>query len=1161
MNKKGIAALEIIIVTFFILVLLFVLGAMAIQNAVKQDSITIVQRDTLAVKNTFSLFNRSLDSTWSLSTVQALFEASEHGFESSSMFGDIPKNAYWYRFHPTQAADMKLPAFSDVPNRCNQPGGNPGICLPQQLNVQNFMNITMENIWFNLSEKRPYTILSKPAKISIPQNTENKLDIVVLRFWPAYDRFIYQIATHVIVEGSRSKINAYALSNGYIKTDIAKMIKFGWLVVSSATNLRWLATHDDSYKYTDSTPGFDQLNQVFSNYFMFKEKELSTSIKSSGSNFFVTIDADIDFKVPASSAVGHGLEKGGGLLVHYDAGVTIEEGKKVLNIGPATAISNYCKKIYNIDRKLYQDYFDGYEKYQPYIVYSRAPGSNILDYTDTPESLIAAIITVESNWKTDALSPAGAIGLMQVTPPTGLGDCILSEDELWDSEKNIKCGITVLIKKIERVLPSVKRFGSKALNDKNNMIKLALAAYNGGEGTVQEAIAATGEWRYEKIRSLLSDETRTYVPLVLDSYNFWQSCIGFGKPVIIDRTSDSIKGVNYQAGRTQRIDSVVIHHCGGGYEGCIRTLTSSVSYVGAHYVISKKGEITQLVDDNDRAFHANYYNSRSIGIETDGSGEDWTPELMNSLANLVRYLAGKYSDIKIVHPLESVTASCCDASCGIDVSGILGHSQICGDKIDPSNFPWDTFMEMINRGINLREVRSVLDITDSCSAPEDVGKYLCIDKNAPDEKMKKYLLHGCSESGGMMKQIELTPEELRILGIKKYPCNEKDCSDCTQESSENTIQNIEEYVKFLGNNFYLEDSYCGYRKSEGSDPRGNKHLAYNIYAPKNSLVRPAYDGKVIYATTSPPSYFDPCAGLVMVKSNMDNNIIAYSNIIPQISDNVDVTKDTVIGVVSERCKSSKDTMPHMEVRIMKSSFKILDNMENACGTKMDCTAYGAVGADVSIESFINPSIPNIVIPYWCSSFRWDDGRLYHLSSTEGSNIRYNEEMNQFEKDNFALRFSMEDWFSVLNCKGDEKRYSWTSNEDIMCYSDKLYSCERVIPGIGNQKMSDGQYLGLYKCVSDITKTGSITRFCKSGSGTEEPESQTEGKDNFCCVNWNEESEWVSSLFFAGYCKSDDYCSDNEWGLYSTIQDKCRYSSDCCKKKSECTPYRTGDVCA
>ena len=176
-NKKGLASLEILVTTFFVIGLLFLLGALAINNTLKQEELAIAQKDTLNVKNIFSLLNKSLDSTWSLSSVQALYEASESGFEPTVIGNnqilsefDYGTKAYWYRFHPEKEyTGIKLPSgsgISGVPNRCNN--GNPGICLPQAANVENAMRITMEKIWFNLGNKAPYTILDRPVKITIP---------------------------------------------------------------------------------------------------------------------------------------------------------------------------------------------------------------------------------------------------------------------------------------------------------------------------------------------------------------------------------------------------------------------------------------------------------------------------------------------------------------------------------------------------------------------------------------------------------------------------------------------------------------------------------------------------------------------------------------------------------------------------------------------------------------------------------------------------------------------------------------------------------------------------------------------------------------------------------------------------------------------------------
>ncbi len=81
---------------------------------------------------------------------------------------------------------------------------------------------------------------------------------------------------------------------------------------------------------------------------------------------------------------------------------------------------------------------------------------NSMQYDISPE-LILSVILVESEFNPDASSNAGAIGLMQIMPVTGvyvgrsLGYSIKSEGELYDIEKNIKIGVVFLKECIERL--------------------------------------------------------------------------------------------------------------------------------------------------------------------------------------------------------------------------------------------------------------------------------------------------------------------------------------------------------------------------------------------------------------------------------------------------------------------------------------------------------------------------------------------------------------------------------------------------------------------------------------------------------------------------------------------------------------------------------------
>jgi N-acetyl-anhydromuramyl-L-alanine amidase AmpD len=152
-----------------------------------------------------------------------------------------------------------------------------------------------------------------------------------------------------------------------------------------------------------------------------------------------------------------------------------------------------------------------------------------------------------------------------------------------------------------------------------------------------------------------------------------------------------------------KIDAIVIHTTEGTYEGAIRWFLRRESEVSAHFVVSPDGEITQMVPLEKRAWHATYYNDRSIGIEMAGWAhrpETWNERNLAALERLVAWLCRRYR-IPPVHP-QNVAKSREEP---LDVAGIVGHGQIQPwNRSDPGpHFPWDRFVRRVRERLGMRE--------------------------------------------------------------------------------------------------------------------------------------------------------------------------------------------------------------------------------------------------------------------------------------------------------------------------------------------------------------------------------------------------------------------------------------------------------------------------
>ncbi len=148
---------------------------------------------------------------------------------------------------------------------------------------------------------------------------------------------------------------------------------------------------------------------------------------------------------------------------------------------------------------------------------------------------------------------------------------------------------------------------------------------------------------------------------------------------IVDLSPNTSKKIRSK----KQIKFVIIHYTGMQSEiESLKRLKNKLSKVSCHYLINKKGDIIQMVDENKVAWHAgkskwkkfNNLNKFSIGIELVNKGhkfkyENFSFPQVNKLIKLCKKLKQKYK---------------------IKPQNFLGHSDIAPlRKIDPGEkFPW-----------------------------------------------------------------------------------------------------------------------------------------------------------------------------------------------------------------------------------------------------------------------------------------------------------------------------------------------------------------------------------------------------------------------------------------------------------------------------------------
>jgi len=149
-----------------------------------------------------------------------------------------------------------------------------------------------------------------------------------------------------------------------------------------------------------------------------------------------------------------------------------------------------------------------------------------------------------------------------------------------------------------------------------------------------------------------------------------------------------VKSPNYSVKADREISAIILHHTASwNFENTVTWLADPAAKASAHYVISRKGEIVQMVLDKHRAWHAGvseldgrkHVNNFSIGIELMGNTceKPLTEEQWKAMVWLVKKLMAEYD---------------------IPAHRVVDHRKVSpGRKVDldPTNFDWTQFYKDI----------------------------------------------------------------------------------------------------------------------------------------------------------------------------------------------------------------------------------------------------------------------------------------------------------------------------------------------------------------------------------------------------------------------------------------------------------------------------------
>ncbi|MFD0977273.1 N-acetylmuramoyl-L-alanine amidase [Salinimicrobium gaetbulicola] len=250
------------------------------------------------------------------------------------------------------------------------------------------------------------------------------------------------------------------------------------------------------------------------------------------------------------------------------------------------------------------------------------------------------------------------------------------------------------------------------------------------------------------------------------------SLINYG-PYPVGTTNFSLRKPNY----------VILHHTAQkDVEQTLYTFTLPRTAVSSHYVISREGEVFQMLNDHYRAWHAGAgkwgndtdLNSASIGIELDNNGnEPFSEPQISELIDLLKILKSRYdiptanfighSDIAPTRKVDpNITfpwKRLAEEGFGYWYDEIEVNPKIVGDSISPQEFDYSRNMVLKVTGNQILENGSSRDSLTININPKIALRIIGYDTSDLDAAIRAFKLHFIQKDVNAV----LTEEDLKIL--------------------------------------------------------------------------------------------------------------------------------------------------------------------------------------------------------------------------------------------------------------------------------------------------------------------------------------------------------------------------------------------------------------